>query len=479
MQLYYPRSFFKLLVVGFALTALPLVAALVNNAVAIDRLANRSQQAVYRAVQATQASRRLSELVTAMERSARQFVILGDRALLESYDLQRAQLASTARQFDGLPFDSEQIRALGDILRSEEEIYRTLSERAPVPARLRDAAGSFVRIADYARAIHDRSNALIDREVESMQATASRAQRITLWQLLALIPVVLFMAIGFTVLISRPIREIDTAIRRLGGGEFAAPVRVGGPDDLQLLGERLEWMRQRLVELENQKNRFLSQVSHELKTPLTALREGAELLVEDVVGSLTPEQREIAEILRVNSIKLQKLIEDLLSYSASQSSKASLDLRPVSLRQIIGRVVDDQRLAARAKDLKLQIDVVDIMLAADAGKLRIILDNLISNAIKFSPPGGSIAVLARNTADSVEIDVCDEGPGIDPADRERVFEPFYQGKQGADGLVKGTGIGLSVVREYVSEHGGSVEVVRDDRAQGALLRVRLPLKGHA
>ena len=479
MQLYYPRSFFKLLVVGFALTAVPLVAALVNNAVAIDRLANRSQQAVYRAVQATQASRRLSELVTAMERSARQFVILGDRALLESYDLQRAQLLSTARQFDGLPFDSEQIRALGDILRSEEEIYRTLSEHAPVSARLRDAAGRFVRIADYARAIHERSNALIDREVESMQATASRAQRITLWQLLALIPVVLFMAIGFTVLIARPIREIDTAIRRLGDGEFAAPVRVGGPDDLQHLGERLEWMRQRLVELENQKNRFLSQVSHELKTPLTALREGAELLGDGVVGSLTPEQREIAEILRVNSIKLQKLIEDLLSYSASQSSKASLDLRPISLRQIIGRVADDQRLAARAKDLKLRIDVVDITLAADAGKLRIILDNLISNAIKFSPPGGSIAVLARNTADSVEIDVRDDGPGIDPVDRERVFEPFYQGKQGADGLVKGTGIGLSVVREYVSEHGGSVEVVQDGHAQGALFRVRLPLKGRA
>jgi two-component system sensor histidine kinase GlrK len=103
----------------------------------------------------------------------------------------------------------------------------------------------------------------------------------------------------------------------------------------------------------------------------------------------------------------------------------------------------------------------------------------MSNAIKFSPPGGTIAVLARNTPDSVEIDVRDDGPGIDPADRERVFEPFYQGKQGADGLVKGTGIGLSVVREYVSEHGGSVEVVQDGRPQGALLRVRLPLKGRA
>ena len=132
---------------------------------------------------------------------------------------------------------------------------------------------------------------------------------------------VIFLVVGFTILIARPIRQIDAAIRRLGQADFSVPVQVGGPEDLQQLGERLDWMRQRLADLEQQKNRFLRQMSHELKTPLTALREGAELLSEEVVGKLTPEQREIAEILRHNSIELQKLIEDLLSYGASQAHK--------------------------------------------------------------------------------------------------------------------------------------------------------------
>ena len=475
MRFYYPRSFLKLLAVGFTLVALPLVFALVNNAISIDQLANRSQQAVYQAVQATQSSRRLVELLTAMERSARQMVILGDPALLDTYALNRKQFLATAGEFGTLPFDSEQKQALDAIVRDEAAIYAVLSGAGANPAQQAKAVEGFIGLADRAQAITVRSNELIDREVEAMRATAAQAQRIMLWQLLALIPVVLFLAIGFTILIARPIRQIDSAIRRLGGGELNTAVDVAGPEDLQYLGQRLEWMRRRLVDLDQQKNRFLRQMSHELKTPLTALREGAELLSDEVVGKLSPEQREIAEILRHNSIELQKLIDDLLSYGASQFHKTALEVKPVQIRQVINRVADDHGLALRAKSLKLDIEARDVTLSADFEKLRIILDNLMSNAIKFSPPGGTVSIAARANGAHLELDVADEGPGIAPADRPHVFDPFYQGAQVAEGRVKGTGIGLSVVREYATAHGGSVEVVDEAGRRGARLRVRLPL----
>lgn len=478
MRPLYPRSFPRLLAVGFALVALPLVFALVNNAVSVDRLANRSQNAVVQAVHITQASRRLAQLLRALERTARQITILEDRSLLDAYAANRLQFQQTIAEFSRLPLDEEQRGGLDGIVRGEAEIYSALSGADTTSAQVRSAVERFGGLAEQAQEVVARSNAQIDREVEAMRATADQAQRITFWQLLALVPVVMFLAIGFSILITRPIRQVDRAIRRLGAGEFHAPVVVSGPKDLEQLGERLEWMRHQLLDLEEQKNRFLRQVSHELKTPLTALREGAELLSEEAVGKLTAEQREIAEILRHNSVELQKLIEDLLSFGASQFRKVTVDLEPVEIRSVVERVASDQGLAAKARGLTLQVSAEDLILPADPEKLRVVLDNLVSNAIKFSPPGDLVRLGARRDGNALELNVIDHGPGVPSEERARIFDPFYQGQHTAGaGLVRGTGIGLSVVKEYVFAHGGSVEVV--DSRQGAHFRVRIPLAGVA
>jgi len=472
MQRYYPRTFPRLLLTGFALVALPLIFALINNAVSVDQLANRSQNAVYQAVQATQNGRRLAQQLTALERTAHQILILDDHSLLDNYAANRRQFEQVVTEFNNLPLDVEQKSALDDIVRGEAAIFAALSGAAPKDPQPKAAVERFVDLSERAQAIVSRSNAQIDHEAEAMRATADRAQRITFWQLLALIPVVAFLVIGFSILITRPMRQIDAAIRRLGASQLRTPVSVTGPRDLEQLGERLEWMRRELLDVEQQKNRFLRQVSHELKTPLTALREGAELLSEEAVGKLTPEQREIAEILRHNSVELQKLIEDLLSFGASQFRKVTVDLGPVEIREMIERVAENHRLLMRARNLTLDVAVADVMISADSEKLRVVLDNLVSNAVKFSPPGSVINIAARLDGDTLELDVVDEGPGIPPEERARIFDPFYQGSHAGAGPVRGTGIGLSVVKEYVFAHGGSVEVV--DSGRGAHLRIRLP-----
>ena len=472
----YPRSFLKLLLVGFSLVALPLIVALITSAISVDQLANRSQTAVYQAVQATQSSRRLSELLTAMERSARQIVILDDRSLLGAYKVSRSQFEQAAAQFADLPFDAEQRADLSAIVKTEQQVFDALSNPALRPAALQAPVSRFVEMSNRAQAIMAKSGELIDREVEAMRKTAVDSQRIMLWQGLALVPVIIFLVIGFAVLITRPIRQIDAAIRDLGDGRFNAPIAVNGPQELEFLGERLEWMRRSLIDVEQQKNRFLQQISHELKTPLTGLREGAQLLSDDVVGKLTPEQREIAQILRHNSIELQQRIEELLDYGALEFHKLKLEPAPVNPRQVMERVAQNQKLALQAKNLTLQMQAVDVTLTADSEKIRIVLDNLLSNAIKFSPDGGTIVVNMRNDARILTIDVSDNGPGIAAADQRRIFEPFYQGRIQGSGPVKGSGLGLSIVKEYVMAHGGSVEVVPVPGARGAHLRVRLPLQ---
>ncbi len=475
MRFLQPNSFPRLLAIAFALVALPLVFALINNAVAINQFANRSQRAVQQAVQSTQSSRRLAELLNALERNTRQMAILGDRSLLDAYETNRKLFLQAAAEFSALPFDEEQRIALNDIIDSEAAIFALLRGTAPGGA-LKHAAEEFVRLDGRAQGIIERGDRLIDREIEAMGETAARARSITLWQMLTLLPVALLLAAGFTVLIARPIRQIDAAIRRMGGGDFSAPIGVSGPRDLQLLGRRIEWLRHRLTELEQQKNRFLRQVSHELKTPLTALREGSELLSEEALGKLTPEQQEVAGILRANSMELQRLIEDLLSYGAAEFHRSALHFSPVEVRRIVARVVDDQSLALRARALRITPRVEDITLEADPEKLRIMLDNLLSNAVKFSPENNLISIVAHSDGVHVTLDVADAGPGIPPTERERVFDPFYRGRTVAGGPLRGSGIGLSVVRDYAQAHGGTAEVVDEPARSGARLRLTLPLR---
>lgn len=475
MRFLQPNSFPRLLAIAFALVALPLVFALINNAVAINQFANRSQRAVQQAVQSTQSSRRLAELLNALERNARQMAILGDRSLLDTYETNRRLFLRAVGEFSALPFDEEQRIALNDIIDSEAAIFALLRGTATGDA-LKRAAEEFVRLDGRAQGIIERGDRLIDREIEAMGETAARARSITLWQMLTLLPVALLLAAGFTVLIARPIRQIDAAIRRMGGGDFSAPIGVSGPRDLQLLGRRIEWLRHRLTELEQQKNRFLRQVSHELKTPLTALREGSELLSEEALGKLTPEQQEVAGILRANSMELQRLIEDLLSYGAAEFHRSALHFSPVEMRRVVARVVDDQSLALRARALRITPQVDDITLEADPEKLRIMLDNLLSNAVKFSPENNVISIVARSDGVHATLDVADAGPGIPPAERERVFDPFYRGRTIAGGPLRGSGIGLSVVRDYAQAHGGTAEVVDEPARSGARLRLTLPLR---
>jgi two-component system sensor histidine kinase GlrK len=278
----------------------------------------------------------------------------------------------------------------------------------------------------------------------------------------------------FTVFLGRPIREIDRAIDAIGHGRLNDPVAVRGPTDLQALGRQLEWLRNRLGEIAEERNRFLRHMSHELKTPLANIREGTELLLEGAVGGLSAEQREVGGILRDNSLRLQRLIENLLSYSEWQARRGALDLDQVRLPALVEATLETYHLSISTHRLQLVREVEDVTLVADRAKLRLILDNLVSNAVKFTPDGGTITVRGRSDAGEVVIEVADSGPGIPAAERGRVFEAFYQGATPQGGLVRGTGIGLSVVQEFVQAHGGTIEIV-DGEFPGAHFKVRLPI----
>jgi two-component system sensor histidine kinase GlrK len=314
----------------------------------------------------------------------------------------------------------------------------------------------------------------IETGLSRMQASTNDTQEYLFWQSAGLIFLTALLVAIFTFVLLRPIRQIDQAISQLGKGTFSKPINVRGPTDLVNLGRQLEWLRVRLLDLAQERNRFLRHMSHELKTPLASIREGTELLMDGAVGELDSAQREVATILRDNGIKLQQLIENLLSFSAWQARHAGLEISEFRLRQLVKTALETHQLTLLAQRVHLDLKVQDIELRADRAKLKLILDNLLSNALKYSPRGGTIFIHALSDKDVLVLNVADTGPGISKDERNAIFQAFYSGSAPVAGHLKGTGIGLSVVSEFVTAHGGSIEIV-DGIYPGAHFRVRLPL----
>jgi two-component system, NtrC family, sensor histidine kinase GlrK len=472
---YYPRSFLKFILLGFLLVSLPLLYALVELIVSLDRLGTQSQQAVLQAAQAGRASRQLYEQATTLERLVRQHLILEDAQLIEDYSRVRDDFRQTAQQLQQLPLDAAQLTQLERLTDAESRLYALLRLPQRRPQVSSALAEGYAEVAEGAQSMLTASNRLTEREIVRLQETAAEGRKTWAYLALAAGLIAMLLAIGFAILIARPIRQLDLAIRQMGTADFTHAVEVNGPQDMRYLGQRLEWLRTRLRDLEEQQTRFLRHVSHELKTPLTAVREGAELLRDRIGGELSPEQREIVRIVRQNTLHLQKLIEDLLTYHQTRSIEPQT-LGPVPLADLIQRVVREHKLAAFARMITFDAKLKPATVIGDGDKIRAIIDNLVSNAIKYSPRSGMVAIGLTVDRAAAVLDVIDEGPGVDPEDKPRIFESFYQGKSAPEGRIKGSGLGLAIAREYALAHGGQIELLdRSDGRPGAHFRLWLPL----
>ncbi len=477
-----PKSLSSLMLFGFAVVAVPLLVAILNAALQMRRLADTSRELVVEGVSTARSSQDLKSQIDSLDFTVRLYRVLADPKVLDVFRTQDGQLTDTRRNL-AVHLRSQPARQALDQLGKLQEAIGKEVLTAPAPAtddpkggepKLDDLAQRFTELGTLADRVAQQSEAEIDAQVAGIQHRTLVAQQRLFWQSALLLPITLVAILVVTLAIGRPLSHIDRAISELGAGNYSHPVAVSGPTDLERLGRQLEWLRARLLDHAQERSRFLRHMSHELKTPLANIREGTELLVDGAVGELDGNQREVAGILRENSLKLQRMIENLLSFSAWQTNSVGLETSEFRLRPLIKQVLESQQLTLLSQRVRLEVKIEDVTLVADRGKLRLILDNLLSNAIKYSPKGGSIHMGAHTANGQLVLDVADSGPGIPADERSHVFEAFYTGKAAKGISVKGTGIGLSVVLEFVTAHGGTVRIV-DGEYPGAHFRITMPL----
>ncbi len=234
----------------------------------------------------------------------------------------------------------------------------------------------------------------------------------------------------------------------------------------------LAYQNQQLVELDRLKDEFVSSISHELRTPLTSISGYVELLLEE---EQSPEKRGHLTIVERNADRLLALVSDLLFAARLQYGRLELEAQPVDLRELVEQSVESARPRAAAATVDLRLDTADVpLIQGEPARLAQLLDNLVSNAIKFTPGGGHVSVSLSEKDGSVCIQVSDTGIGITDEERERLFERFFRSQSALEAQIQGTGLGLYISKAIVEAHGGRIGV-ESEAGTGTTFIVELPV----
>lgn len=489
------RSLSTLILIGFGVAVLPLAATLMSAVEAVDGLAELSEKVTRRVAQIARNKESLGERRVDLERAAKQHLVFQDGETRKTFESARDGFLGVLDSIAELAKDSASMELLAGLRKGANQAYERLSGQPASSELGRKPPRSSSRTADagvrkqrldeaenlfgeFKRKSDELAGALSGLstiEVLALESQSEAVKREILVRSYTVLPISIILIMCLAFLIIRAIRQLEAGIRRLGSGDLHQPIRVVGPKDLVYLGERLEWLRSRLLDLEEAKQQYLRHVSHELKTPLATIHEGTGLLADQVVGTLNTEQLDIARILVDNTRKLEALIGGLLNYSQANAHPATMRREPFDAGAMVSAVIEDSHIRLRAKSLSVKAMLRPITILANPEQFRTIVDNLLSNAIKYSPEGGKIGVALGKAGGHLELQVEDEGPGIARDERREIFEPFFRGRAAEQGGAGGSGLGLAIVSECVAAHHGKVEALDPQPGRsGARLRVQIP-----
>tara|TARA_R110002110_G_scaffold91264_1_gene237357 strand:+ start:6963 stop:8429 length:1467 start_codon:yes stop_codon:yes gene_type:complete len=473
MSLWQPRSVLQLVLAGFFAALAPLCIAILFTVQTLGNLAKTDREATNVVLDVTRLGQEVQRDILELERRARQTLALNNPELAQLFEREKNSLQEKINRLQlKLPFAGI---AVADVLLSlanvtvvtipappvdeaTGELNPALPTEAQVLASNPHLDQSFAAINEQAQALQQWLLNSVDTLLANNAAEADAVVDSLVMQMSILAATTLALLLLFAYRINKPVKDLTQEIHQLGTAGLSHKIEISGPQELQALGSKLEWLRRSLHESEQQKQQFLRHISHELKTPLSSLREGADLLDEQVTGHLSQQQHEIVTIVRNNAIELQRLIENLIDYNHLPTQEVSQ--QEIELEPMLKQLLENYRISIEKKQLRLSSKVVVERWWADRPKLGTTLDNLLSNAVHYTPPGGEIEILCRRQHDQLVIDVANAGEPIPEEDQERVFKPFIQSTAQRTGPLKGSGIGLSVARECIEMQGGRLSIVQ-------------------
>jgi signal transduction histidine kinase len=312
----------------------------------------------------------------------------------------------------------------------------------------------------------------LERQAAALRATIARNA------------LILVIAIGFAYLasmlvaqrIARPLRRLTGAAERIGAGELDITLPVESADEIGRLSETFNRMAADLRQLDESKTKFLALVSHELRTPLVAIRGYLQLARAGSLGQIPDDLHEPLAVMERNALRLSDHVERLLLFSVISSGHLPIAKQRCDLRTVLLESVERfrPRLDQEGHPIEMAIGDSPLPVLGDPVRLGQIFENLLSNASKFSRPGGAVSVRAQANQERVAVEVVDHGIGIPEELQHKIFERFYQIPKVLTRPYPGVGLGLAIAKELVLRHGGSISV-KSRPGEGSTFRTELPL----
>jgi signal transduction histidine kinase len=338
-------------------------------------------------------------------------------------------------------------------LANQAKVADSLSDHVFVPALNR--ADSLVRVAEHE--LRDRTALRVNDETVMISRTAT-------WSILSLLLALIlagFIAWRLTASISSPIRELRSGMRAVADGdlEHRIEIPVDRGDEFAQLAESFRDMTRQLAELDKLKAEFVSVASHELKTPINVMIGYLQLLDEGVYGPLTEQQIEVHKTVAAQADTLLRLVKRLLDISRFEAGGGRLEPRPIKLSSLADELERAFDVLARQRGIKFSVwsaPGVPEDVSWDLDHIHEVLGNLLSNAFKFTPRGGSVSLAFESAEPGVRVVVQDTGAGIPKDQLPRVFEKFYQADNQRAAGAAGAGLGLAIAKQIVDAHGGSI-----------------------
>lgn len=444
--------------------------------ISLTRSADLLDQEARRLMTASENIRLAEEMKTRLlihNRNAFLYSLNRDPKLLERRRAERVQVTSLLGTIEQLAVS---LKDGAKVAEAREKITMYFENRSKLNTSGLSPVEQYLRIrkdVDEALDAVDRlvsvNRAQMDRLMRSIGRQNRMADR-TAVLLLSLGGVVLLGIIaGMLFSVARPLTALAEVIARYGGGDNAVRTGLKGVKEIRVIGSTFNSMADRLEERRQEQLRFIASIAHDLRNPLNSMSLVSELLAVKCGG----EDRDMVQILLRQVKNLDRLVSDLLDTSRIEAGQLELEMIDQDVGALIRDSVELYRTGAELHSFAVEVLDEPIVCRCDGRRLAQVINNLISNAVKYSPNGGVIRIKAWKKDDRFFISVADQGIGIAPQDLDNIFRPFYR-TNATKGMIPGIGLGLAASRRIVEAHGGTLQV-ESTPGKGSVFRVTLPI----